>query len=190
MIADGGKYDCIASIIRGGTMMQRTTVLIAILTLCIACLCLGCTKVPNSEKVPEQNDATRLTEDIKEVIYAANKAAFEMCVQGFEEELKGGTKKPFAYYEASLGQWYSEPLTASLKSFYNDHLGEWGYEMGFAFPLHTREFVEEGFLSLNQISATTATVEFKVQAGHEEDCITVYTLKQQDDGSWLITGVE
>ncbi len=170
--------------------MQRTTVLIAVLTLCIACLCLGCTKVPNPEKASEQNDAMRLAEDIKEVICAANKAALDMCVQGFDEELKGETKKPFAYYEASLRQWYSETLTASLENFYNDHLGEWGYEMGFAFPLHTKEFVEEGFLSLNQKTATKATVEFKVQAGHEEDCITVYTLEQQDDGSWLITGVE
>lgn len=170
--------------------MQRTTVLIAILILCIACLCLGCTKVPNSEIIPEQNDATRLAEDIKEVICAANKAALDMCVQGFEEELKEETKKPFAYYEASLRQWYSETLTASLKNFYNHHLGEWGYEMGFAFPLHTKEFVDDGFLSLNQKTATMATVKFKVQADHEEHCITVYTLEQQDNGSWLITGVE
>jgi hypothetical protein len=169
--------------------MQKTTIFVALLTMLIACLCLGCERAPNSEDISEENDSTKLAEEIKEVIYAANKAAFDMCVQGFDEELKE-SKKPFAYYEPSLRKWYSESMTARLESFYNHHLGEWGYEMGFAFPLHTKQLVEEGFLSLEQKTATKAAAEFKEQVGHEEYCITVYTLEKQGDGSWLIVEVE
>jgi hypothetical protein len=170
--------------------MGKASVMVTLLTVFIACFCLACTKSPNSKITSDQADALNLRAQIKEVVYEANKAAFAMCVQGFDEELREEDKKPFSYYEPALRKWYSETMTARLEFFYNEHLGEWGYEMGFAFPLHTKELVQEGFLSLELNTATKVTILFMVPAGHEETCITKYTLEKQKDGSWIITMIE
>lgn len=172
--------------------MKNPLFLVGLITVCMICFCFGCAKNPTSDQIPPKHgDLNKLTEEIKAIVLAANKAAFDMCVQGFNEEIKGEAKTPFASYGSSLRKWYSEEMTSNLEMFYNHHLGEWGYEMGFAFPLHTRELVEEGFISLELSSATKASIRFKVPAGHEETCITEYTLEKEDDrGSWIITSVE
>ncbi len=190
--------------------MKNKEILILLLSLTMGFfICTGCGKVPEKRAIltgkettvpltpveegekmgnPSSDDQlVLLQEKIKEVIYQASKAAFAMCVQGFEEELLSDSKKPFSHFETSLIPWYSEAIRDNLEKFYDNHLGEWGYEMAFAFPLHSKPLVDEGFLSLEQKGETQVLAKFTVQTGHEETDIALYTLEKQPDGRWLIT---
>lgn len=147
----------------------------------------GEVEVNKDESLYSEAGSVLLREEIKELIYRANEEAFSMGVKGFEEEFLGEPKTPFSHYKPLLLSWYCESIVANLELFYENHLGEWGYEMGFAFPLHTRALAEEGFQYLKQEGEGLIVVNFHGQAGHEEwKCLT-YTLKKQEDGFWIIT---
>jgi hypothetical protein len=151
--------------------------------------------VPAAEAAGEvkpgpQRERALLTEEIKDFIYQANREAYEMGVRGFEEVLQNREKTPFSHYEALLLCWYSPEIVARLEDFYENHLWEWGYEMGFAFPLHTWEQTAEGFQSLEPAGENRFRAAFLAQTGHEEWRLLSYTLERQPGGFWLIISLE
>ena len=148
-------------------------------------------ETPEPEPIsPDEQEVEGLTvEDIKETILRAQEAAFTMAVAGFEEELSGDEKKPFSYYEPTLRDWYADELVLGLEDFYDHYLKEWGFEMGFAFPLHQRERVDEGFAKILEQTPDKVTAMFYAEVNYEEMEALIFTLERQSDNRWVVTSM-
>ncbi|MDW7650069.1 MAG: hypothetical protein SCK29_05455 [Bacillota bacterium] len=74
----------------------------------------------------------------------AHAAAVDIFTAAFEAELENKEKLSWTQVRSELIQYWSEDITDNqFREFYEEHLWDWGYEMGFAFPLWKPEFIED-----------------------------------------------
>lgn len=118
------------------------------------------------------------------LVSQAHSATALLFTDAFETELNEGWKP--AWSEVSpqlLNYWSSYVVDGDLKEFYESHLWDWGYEMGFAFPLWNPELIE----SVTMLSANQHEIVAEFKAPTNYDTTETIRLRLiQEGGRWLI----
>lgn len=142
----------------------------------------------NNENNSSSNNL--LSDDmIKEYIALADSTCLNLFKLASEAEQNNKTKQPFASIRPLLQNCYSDALVdGKLKPFYESHLGEWTYELGMAFPFHTKTYFED--CSFTVIKRTDSIVQVKIIDNNPQPLIeSIYTLKKHDK-IWKIESIE
>ena len=104
--------------------------------------------------------------------------------QAFEAELYDQQKLPWTDVRPQLIKHWSPYLVdGHLQKFYESHLWEWGYEMGFAFPMWKPEMIEG--IKIISVTENEIVAEFKAFTNYETTEIIRVRLIQHK-GNWVI----
>ena len=102
----------------------------------------------------------------------------------FESELYGDYRLPWSEVRPQLlKHWAPALVDGELETFYHEHLSDWGYEMGFAFPLWQQEMIED--IVIISGSSTEIVAEFKVPTTYDMSEYVQLRLITIS-GSWVI----
>lgn len=110
----------------------------------------------------------------------AHEVAVDIFYSAFAAEVDNRQKAPWSEVRPTLLEYWSEQVVDNnFKEFYADHLWDWGYEMGFAFPLWRQEFIlDSRFVSREDHKIT---VEFLVHADYNTNAIITVELILQNN---------
>ena len=120
-----------------------------VLLTCLIFAAAGLTSFHTGTNIQPAVTPTPVTDVIiteNELITLASQAhqdTVNLFTQAFEAELFHNNKPNWQEIRPQLTKYWSEKIIENdLKKFYNDHLREWGYEMGFVFPLWQPQTIE------------------------------------------------
>ncbi|NLZ94165.1 MAG: hypothetical protein GX922_09200, partial [Firmicutes bacterium] len=143
-----------------------------ILLTCLIFAVAGITSLHAGTKLAEPNvnptpiADVRLTDnELIAIASQAHKDTVQLFTQAFEDDLFHDSKPDWQEIRPQLTNYWSDQIIDNdLKNFYNNHLQEWGYEMGFAFPLWQLHAIE----SVTIVSSCTQKViaEFKAPTNY------------------------
>ncbi|HZK23987.1 MAG TPA: hypothetical protein VFC74_01215 [Oscillospiraceae bacterium] len=123
-------------------------------------------------------------EEYAEKAAQAHYITVQIFSEAFEAEFNNSPKLPWSEVRPQLLPYWSEELVDNdLKSFYNDHLWDWGYEMGFAFPLWQPELIEDVQITTNQQNVIIGQI--KIPTNYDTVEYLPITL-QNSNGNWVI----
>lgn len=140
--------------------------------------------IPALEPASAALSAALTPEEYAAQAVQAHHTAVKIFSEAFEAELTNGDKLPWSAVRPQLLQYWSEELVdTELKEFYANHLWDWGYEMGFAFPLWQPESIEDVQITVQ--SANVIIGRIKVPTDYETVEYLPITL-ENNNGSWVI----
>ncbi|MCR3921591.1 MAG: hypothetical protein NUK65_03615 [Firmicutes bacterium] len=101
------------------------------------------TSISYLEQKSENNTIGLHESEALRLVANAHASAVELFTAAFEAELTKHPKTSWSAVRTELLQsWSTRQVDGMLRTFYDEYLWEWGYEMGFAFPLWQTEEVQ------------------------------------------------
>jgi hypothetical protein len=134
---------------------------------------------------PGQATTDELSRDqIMALVTAAHYHTVLSFSGAFEEELHNSTKPQWEEVRPELLKYWSDDMVdGDLQEFYRDHLWDWGYEMGFAFPLWQADMIESVQIISQQPDEVIA--EFRAPTDYDiTETIRIRLIRKS--GSWFI----
>lgn len=137
-----------------------------------------------TEPVTAPVDTALTSDELIELASQAHKSTVQIFSDAFEAELFYDQKPDWQEIRPQLTTyWSAKILDSDLKEFYHDHLHEWGYEMGFAFPLWQPQAIES--VTIVSSKAQEIIAEFKAPTNYNTiETITTRFIKA--DRSWIV----
>lgn len=147
------------------------------------------TDTSNNSKNNTQSVNTLSDEMIKNYISLADSMSLGLFRAAFEAEVNKKTKQSFSSIKPLLQNHYSDVIiNENLKPFYENQLGEWGYELGKAFPFYDKTYFDK--CNFNVIQRTDSIVQVKILDKSLEPVVfNIYTLKRYDN-IWKIENIQ
>jgi hypothetical protein len=162
-----------------------------LLLLLVLAIMGGSTLQANQQqpKEPAENPLLVVGEIMSEqelvaLVSQAHYSTVQLFSTAFEAELYTNSKPSWEEVHPELVKYWSPFLVdGDLKTFYDAHLWEWGYEMGFAFPLWKPETIEK--VTLVSWSENEIIAEFEAPVNYE-DIDTIQIVLIRKNGKWFI----
>ena len=143
----------------------------------------------------EKESGTPSEGELINIIYNAESALLNLCVEGFDAEFQGTGKKGFDQASRDLLKYYTKDyLYPTWKDFYENHLGEWGYGMGELFMFADYDTAKDSFAGMSK-KQDKIEVYFNYDMSGDEyhdfdGEIAEYTyILVQSNGGWFIDDV-
>lgn len=143
--------------------------------------------VPQQAVLPETlhtQDTVLTSDEVISLVSKAHSTTVRSFSDAFEAELYEQDKPEWDDVRAQLLKYWSPELVdGELQTFYATHLWEWGYEMGFAFPLWKPEYIEN--VKIVSESPSEVIAEFIAPVNYETyELIRIRLVLE--NGNWII----